>query len=90
LVFLIIVVDAVAEIDDIDISDREAVDRRRIEMARDKLTNERVPRTQASAKRILGRPSYFNQTVKCARFGAMLHPVRNSLELPFLAVLRGI
>jgi hypothetical protein len=47
-------VDAVVEMDDINISDREAVDERRIEMARDKLTTGRIPRTQAGAKRILG------------------------------------
>jgi hypothetical protein len=65
-------VNAVVEIDDIDISDREAVDERRIEMARDKLTNGRIPRTQAGAKRILGRARYFNERVKCARLSVIL------------------
>jgi hypothetical protein len=71
-------VDAVVEIDDIDISDREAVEPRRIDMARDKLTNGRIPRTQAGAKRRLS-----------AIFGEP-DPVRNSLELPFPVVLRRI
>ena len=86
-------VDAVVEIDDIDISDREAVEQRRIDVARDKLTNGRIPRTQAGAKRILGRSKYFNERVKCSRLSAILRkpdPVRNSLELPFLVVLRRI
>jgi len=59
LVFLIIMVDAVVEIDDIDISDREAVEPRRIDMARDKLTNGRIPRTQARCKAHIGPVKVF-------------------------------
>jgi hypothetical protein len=63
-------VDAVVEIDDIDISDREAVDERRIDMARDKLTNQRIPRTRSWCKAHIGPVKVFNERVKCSRLSA--------------------